>query len=379
MAFRKIAVIGAGIMGSGIAADMANHGFTVTLLDIDRDRAEAGIASQRRQGAFTDSESPSRIALGSIDDDLAGIASADWIIEAAAETLAVKQAIFAAVEPVRKPGSIVSSNTSTILLAELVAGQPPAFAADFLITHFFNPPRTMRLLELVAGPQTRRDAVTAIRDLGEQHLSKIVIEARDTPGFVANRIGNFWMAAAIEGALALHLDVEAADAAISRPFGAPVGAFALLDLVGIDLASSVWRSLQAALPAQDPIQAFDPEPPLLARMIADGRTGRKAGAGFTRRRDDGSFETLDLVSSAYRPQRAVAPWTGNIADLVRSATPDGRYAARVWGRTLAYARSLVPETIASETLADQAMRHGYGWRQGPFELLHRLGTDWLPN
>jgi 3-hydroxyacyl-CoA dehydrogenase len=379
---KNAAVIGAGVMGAGIAAQLADAGLSVTLLDLDTTTAEGGLARQINGNGFADPAAPARIRTGSSLSDLAALTSADWIIEAASERIDVKQRLFAAIDAVRKPGSIVSSNTSTILRARLIEGMPPSLSPDFLITHFFNPPRWMRLLELVSGPENDPAMVTRMADFAEQRLGKSVVRCRDTPGFLANRIGNFWMAAAVHEAVAHGLEVEEADAVLGKPFGAPTGVFALLDLVGIDLVPVAWHSLQAALPAEDMFQTYTAEPPLIVRMIAEGQRGRKAGAGFMRRLPDGSFETLDLIRHEYRPTRSDTPMAldhalGDLRAILTHPSPAGRYAAAVWSRTLAYAASLVPAVAASADPIDRAMRYGYGWALGPFELIERIGAEWL--
>lgn len=376
------AVIGAGVMGAGIAAQLADAGLAVTLLDLEPALAEAGVAHQLAGGGFIDPAAAGRIRTGSSVTDLALIGDADWIIEAVAERLEVKHRIFEALNAVRKPGSIVSSNTSTIRLANLTSAMPAELAGDYLIAHFFNPPRWMRLLELVAGPATRSEAADAVAAFAAERLDKVVVRCRDTPGFLANRIGNFWMARALHEAVTRNLDVEDVDAVIGKPFGAPSGVFVLLDLVGIDLVPSGWRSLQSALPADDPFQDYSPEPPLICRMIAEGRTGRKAGMGFIRRGADKQFDVLDLSSGEYRPMHApdTAPVDAAGSDLralLSHPSEAGRLAASVVGRTLAYAAALVPEVADTPQPVDLAMRYGYGWQQGPFELIDRIGADWL--
>lgn len=238
---RKAVVIGAGVMGAGIAAHLANAGTEVVLLDIDAERARAGIARQLAAGGFMQADFAARVRPGATDDDIGLIADADWIVEAVAERLDIKQGLYRAIEARRRPGSIVSSNTRTIPLAALVAGLPETFARDFLITHFFNPPRRMRLLELVCGPMTRADAVATLAQFGAVSLGKQV-RCNDTPGFIANRIGNYWMVLAQNEAIARGLAPEDADAVLGRPFGIPpTGIFGLLDLVGIDLMPMVLR------------------------------------------------------------------------------------------------------------------------------------------
>ena len=382
--FRKAGVIGAGVMGSGIAAHLANAGLDVVLLDVEAATATAAVGRQLKAGGFMDPAFAARVATGSVADDMTLLTDADWIIEAVAERLDIKQGLYARIESIRKPGSIVSSNTSTIPLAALVAGLPPTLAADFLVTHFFNPPRTMPLLELVAGPATRPEALAAIRDFGDRALGKSVVVCRDTPGFIANRIGNYWMAAAVNEAIALGLDVEVADAAISKPFGIPkTGIFGLMDLVGIDLMAMVLRSMHGALPQADALRRYPVEPPLLAGMVAQKRLGRKSGAGFVRvSADRKTREVIDLATGEYRPQRAAVSDSleaakDNARALMEHAGAAGRYAAAVMEKTLAYAAAVGPEIADGPDAVDAALRGGYGWARGPFELIDALGAEWL--
>jgi 3-hydroxyacyl-CoA dehydrogenase len=253
MAIQKAAVIGAGVMGSGIAAQIANTGVPVLLLDVpasnggDRSALAKG-AIQRmlktEPAPFMHGAAAKLVEPGNTEDDLKRLAEVDWIVEVVVEDLEVKRALFARIEEVRKDGSIVSSNTSTLPLSMLVEGRPERFARDFLITHFFNPPRYMRLLELVAGEKTRPEALSEIENFADRRLGKSCVHCNDTPGFVANRIGNFWLQCAVNAARDHALTVEEADAVMSRPVGIPkTGVFGLLDLVGIDLIPKVDASL----------------------------------------------------------------------------------------------------------------------------------------
>lgn len=380
----KATVIGAGTMGSGIAAHLANAGVSVTLLDMDAKLAEAGVARQLKAGGFMDPAFAGRIRTGSSATDLSLAADSDWIVEAIAEKPEIKQGLYRALEAVRKPGSILSSNTSTIPLKRLTEGMPARFAEDFLITHFFNPPRRMRLFELVAGERTRPQARRAIADFADRRLGKAVVAAKDTPGFIGNRIGNYWMMVAENEAIALGLTVEEADAILGRPFGIPsTGIFGLLDLVGIELMATILKSLQGALPATDPMQDYAAEPPLVTRMIAENRLGRKSGAGFVKlSADRRSREVTDLSTGDYRPAAplsspALEAAKGDPRKLMEHDSPGGRFAAIVMGRTLAYAAALVPEIADTPQAVDEAMRTGYGWKSGPFELIDRLGPEWL--
>jgi len=378
---RSAAVIGAGIMGSGIAALLADAGIDVFLLDLDAAAAKAAVDRLVARNGFSDPASVGRITTGSSGTDLALVGAVDWIIEAAAERLEVKRDLFRAVDEIRRPGSIVSSSTSTIRLTALVAGMSDTFAQDFLITHFFNPPQQMRLLEIVAGPQTAPGVVERIRAIAENDLGKVVVDAKDTPAFIANRIGNYWMACALQEAVARHLKVEDADAVIGRPFGMPAGVFAFLDVVGIDLIPVAWSSLAAALPADDDLQRYLAPLDIVGILITRKLIGRKAGAGFWRRTPDG-MDVFDLETRSYRPAgkpqtTALGDDPTNLRAMLEHDDASSRYARAVICDTLAYAASLVPEVVETPELADLAMRHGYGWKWGPFELIQHVGGDWL--
>ncbi len=391
MAITKVAVIGSGVMGGGIAAHVANAGLPVVLLDIVPPGAKNRniVAEEAIERLLKTDPAPlmhrdfaRRITPCNLEDHLALLAECDWIVEAVLERLDVKHATYAKIDAARKPGSIVSSNTSTIPLRDLVGAMPERFQRDFLITHFFNPPRYMRLLEIVKGPNTRADAVQAIDEFCDLRLGKGVIHARDTPGFIANRIGGMWIQSALQAAFDLGLSVEEADAIMGRPFGMPrTGIFGLLDLVGIDLTPQVAASMQRTLPKDDPYIRLYKERPLIARMIAEGYTGRKGKGGFYRmtRTETGRVrEAIDLATGQYRP--VAEPTLASIAErkpdvLLRHGDRGGQYARRVLAQTLAYAAALVPEIADDIVAVDEAMRWGYTWKYGPFELIDEIGAD----
>lgn len=396
MEIKKVAVIGAGVMGAGIAAHITNAGIPVVLLDravdqpdnpsaIAREAVEKGLKAE--PAPFMHRRNARLLTAGNIDDDLELLASCDWIIEAVVEQLEVKQALYQRINQVRKTGSVVSSNTSTIPLHDLVDGLPLGFAADFMITHFFNPPRYMRLLELVAGPATRPDAEEAIRHFCDHAMGKGVVNCKDTPGFIANRIGIYWIQVAISEAIAMGLTVEEADAVNGRPMGIPkTGVFGLSDLVGIDLMPHLMESMSRSLPADDPFHHYASIPPQISRMIAEGYTGRKGKGGFYRlNRDTGGKikESLDLATGDYHPSQKASLESvsgsrrGGLRVLVEHSDRGGRYAWRVLSRVLSYAASLVPGIADDIVAIDQAMRLGYAWKYGPFELIDQLGSDWF--
>lgn len=395
MEIRSAVVIGAGVMGSAIAAHIANAGLPVRLLDIapasGRRDALARAAIERMRKAdpppFMSAEAAARVTPGCLEDDLDRLAEADWIVEAVIEDAAIKQGLYRRIDRVRRPGSIVSSNTSTLPLARLTEGLPDGFRRNFLISHFFNPPRFMRLLELVPGPDTRPEALETLRRFADLRLGKGVVIGKDTAGFVGNRIGIFWIQAAVNAAFDLGLTVEEADALAGRPMGVPkTGIFGLLDLVGLDLMPHVVAGLLDGLPADDPYRDLYRDEPLIRQLIADGYTGRKGKGGFYRLSKDADGrrvkEAVDLASGAFRPSVKTRPPAldaagSDLRALVTHDSPGGRFAWHVLVDTLAYAAGRVPEICDDILGVDRAMTLGYGWRRGPFELIDRLGADWL--
>ena len=385
MKIERCAVLGAGLMGAGIAAHLANAGFPVLLLDMEQ-RAAGAIEKLKRadpQPLMTP-DAAKLITAGSFDD-LSGLAACDWIIEVIVEDLAAKRAMYDRIDAVRKPGSIVSSNTSTIPLRSLAKKQSDAFRADFCITHFFNPPRYMRLLELVTGPETRSDVAVTLTQLCDVRLGKGVVPCHDTPGFIANRIGTYWITAAVNEAITRGLTVEEADA-VHRPIGIPkTGVFGLVDLVGLDLMPLVSKSLLMSLGAEDDFRRVFVVQPLLMQMIGAGQTGRKGGGGFYRMEKRGAereLQAIDLKTGQYRATvkpRLEATEAGrrDLLALVSHDSPAGAYAKSVLVQVLGYAASLVPEIADDIASVDEAMRLGYAWEHGPFELIDRLGAAWL--
>ncbi len=386
---KKVAVIGAGVMGAGIAAHVANAGTEVLLLDIvppgaDNRNVIAETAIEKLLKAdpapFMSKKAARLITPGNTEDDLAKLAACDWIIEAVVEKLEVKQDLYKRIEAVRKAGSVVSSNTSTIPLAALTKGLGENFAHDFCITHFFNPPRYMRLLEVVTGPETDPAAVERVSRFADYRLGKSIVPCKDRPGFIANRLGVYWLQVAVTEAFDAGLEVEEADAIIGKPMGIPkTGVFGLLDLIGLDLMPHVNASMGRALPPGDPFHAANRELPLIAKMLATGYTGRKGKGGFYRLNRQGGGkvkETISLATGEYRPaKKPELDIADRFAPLLAADSKAGRYAWAVMGRTLAYAAMLVPEVVDDIASVDEAMRLGYAWKFGPFELIDQLGVD----
>jgi 3-hydroxyacyl-CoA dehydrogenase len=394
-AIRKATVIGAGVMGAGIAAQFANGGVPVLLLDVvpagaaNRNvLAESAISKMLKTdpAPFMSARAAKLVTAGNIEDHLAQIADCDWIIEAVVELLDVKQALYRKIDAMRRPGSAVSSNTSTIPLRLLTQGLGDSFERDFLITHFFNPPRYMRLLEIVTGVNTDPQLAQTVSRFADHVLGKSIVRCKDSPGFIANRLGVYWLQVGVVETIDAGLSVEDADAVIGKPMGIPkTGVFGLIDLIGLDLMPHITASLTKALPPSDAFHAANRGLPLIQKMIAEGFTGRKGKGGFYRLARAGGGKTkeaIDLATGVYRPEhkRELPELSGASKDLRALLSADstvGRYAWRVLGQTLAYAARLVPEATDDINAIDEAMRLGYNWQWGPFELMDRLGSGWF--
>ncbi len=395
MKINKVCVIGAGVMGSGIAAQVANAGFPALLLDIvpngavDRNvLAKTAVAklAVAEPAPLMSKAAANLIEIGNIEDDLSRLGECDWIIEAVTERADVKQALYKRIDAARKPGALVSSNTSTLPLSVLMAGMPDVLKRDFCITHFFNPPRYMRLLEIVAGKETRADALAAVSDFADVNMGKAVVKAKDTPGFIANRIGVYWIQCAVNIAREMGLTVEEADAVMGKPIGAPKsGVFDLLDVVGLDLMPHIDRSLRSTLPKTDAYQSLSSDFPLITKMIETGLTGRKGKGGFYRlNKADGkkTKEAMDLKTGEYRSIKkatleSVDVGKAGLRALVLHSDRGGKFAWAVLCKLLSYVADLVPEIADKIADVDRAMRTGFNWKRGPFEMIDQLGADWF--
>jgi len=382
---RRAAVIGAGSMGGGIAAQLANAGLPVDLLDLpgangcDRNGpALRGVERQLKVGGFMSPSAAALVRAGNTQDDLVRLAGADWIIEVVIEKLEAKQDLYRRIDKVRKTGSLVSSNTSTILRGALLESMPSSFAADFVITHFFNPPRVMQLVEIVAGADNSPAKVEAARSYCETVLGKTVIDCKDSPGFIGNRIGCYTLAVAAIEAIRQNVTVEEADTVLMA-LGAPrTGVFGVLDLIGLDLIPHVWGGLMSALPAEDGIQAFDlPGTKLVQEMLAAGRLGRKSGEGFYRLTPQKTRQAVDLVTGEYRDSHRcdAAQLRGGGKDLDALLDSDdrlGRYAWTVFANLVDYVATIADDISMDLGDIDPALILGYGWSRGPVALARRF-------
>jgi 3-hydroxyacyl-CoA dehydrogenase len=414
-AIRRVAVLGAGAMGAAIAAHCANAGLSVLLLDLApadltpaeaakgltldsravRDRVvRAGFDRMRqaRPPALFSAATADLIALGNVDDDFARIGEADWIVEAIIEQLAAKRALMARIDAARKPGSIVSSNTSGIPLRRIAEGRSADFRAHFLGAHFFNPPRYMRLLELIPTADTDPAVLRRLRAAGEDLLGKGVVVCKDTPNFIGNRIYTFGGLDTMRYAVDRGYTIEEVDALTGPLIGRPrTASFRLADLAGLDILAAVADNLHAAVPDDESREVFV-VPPVVARLVREGRLGTKTGAGFYRRVDGPAgrreFHVLDLATFDYRPPRPpdlpLIAEAGAIRDLgerlrfiLGRADAGDRAAALIEAAivpTLAYAARRIPEISDDIAAVDDAMRWGFAHQLGPFETWDALGV-----
>ncbi|MDC7784214.1 3-hydroxyacyl-CoA dehydrogenase NAD-binding domain-containing protein [Rhodoplanes sp. TEM] len=388
---KSVAVIGGGTMGSGIAAACAAAGRDVLLLEANealaekaKARVESLAADDAETALFRD-----KVAVGTLATDGARLAAADWICEAVIETLDAKKAVLAAIEPLRRDGSIVTTNTSGIPLSAIVAGEPERLKRDMLVTHFFNPVRVMRLLEIVTGPDTRADARETLGGFLRDVLKKGLVSAKDTPNFIGNRIGLYFILSGLHlGAQhrARGMRIDRIDALLGAPVGFPGTAlYGLVDLIGLDVVSSIAKNLAETLPEGDAGRAFASLPAAEAAMLARGQLGRKSGGGFYRMQKAADGSKLKEV---FDPEAAggAGSWgpsskieldgdSAALETLFFAETADGALVRDVLGGTLLYAADLVPEISDDIVNVDRAMRWGFNWAKGPFELLDRIGPQ----
>ena len=391
MQIHSAAVLGAGTMGAQIAAHLANAGIRVLLLDLNESIAAKGLKTAQRlkpDPAFTP-DTWRLITVGGFDTHLARLGEFDWVIEAIIERLDIKQQLIAKVEAVRGESTIVSSNTSGIPIGDIAQGRGEAFQRHWLGTHFFNPPRYLQLLEIIPTPRTDSAVVDRIRRFGDHALGKGVVIAKDTPNFIANRIGIH----AVMQVLPLLADgsftIEEIDAITGPVIGRQKSAtFRTMDVVGIDVLAHVARNLVERLDSSDERAAFA-LPPLIDTLIERGWVGQKSGQGFYKRvRGPAGSQilTLDPKQMEYRDRESArlteldaAQAIGELPDRLRTLfVGKGRVGALLratLGQTLLYAAQVAPDIASSIDDVDRAMRWGFGWEMGPFEMWDAIGVD----
>jgi 3-hydroxyacyl-CoA dehydrogenase len=401
---QKAAVLGAGTMGARIAAHFANAGLHCLLLDIvPKDAAHgernklvlAGIDAAKRSkpAAFFSPSLASRIAIGNFEDDLPRIADADWIIEVVAENLEIKRNLLRKVAQFRKPGSIFTTNTSGLPVQLIAEGLPEEFQQHWAGTHFFNPPRYMKLVEIIPGPKTSPEVVATLFDFCDRRLGKGVVLAKDTPNFIANRIGTYSMLNALRLMSTLGMTIEEVDACTGPAVGWPKSAtFRTADIVGLDVLVHVVRNIYETAPHDESREAYK-VPPLVEEMLKRNWLGDKTGQGFYKR-VKGSAEkeilTLDIAAMDYRPRakarfasieagKAVEDTRERLRALI-SPLFEGQRADKaqqfIWGglsEMCLYAGRRIPEISEHIVDIDRAMKWGFAWELGPFETVDALG------
>lgn len=381
---KNAVVIGAGSMGAGIAAHLANSGANVTLLDIpakegDRDAiSKGGVARQLKSHGFMRPEFADRVATGNTEDNLDVVANADWVIEAIIENPQIKRDLYNNLAKHAGPDTIITSNTSTIPLENLTSEMSEDRKKNFAIIHFFNPPRVMKLVELVSGKDTDPQVAEKLRRACEQQLGKIVLDCRDTPGFIANRVGNFWMAAGVHSAINNGVRYEDADLAFGRPFGVPrTGIFGLFDYIGLQLVPAIWKSLETALPETDLYHQYPmSNDETIKGLLERGWTGRTGESGFYK----GRTEVLNPEDFTYRPrQNSDDPALAekDALSIMKTDSPVGRFAKDTFLLSLKYDLEVASEIADTVEDIDIAMVTGYNWKRGPFALADSIGLDWI--
>jgi 3-hydroxyacyl-CoA dehydrogenase len=388
----SVAVLGAGVMGAQIAAHFANAGIPVTLLDVSRDAAAAGLkrAHALKPDPFFTPDTWRLVTTGSFGEDFGCVERADWTIEAVVERLDVKRDLFARVDATRRPGSIVSSNTSGIPIAALAEGRSDDFRRHFLGTHFFNPPRYLPLLELIPTSDTDAGVLHMVQTFADLRLGKGVVVAKDSPNFIGNRLALFEVVLILEQVAAGTYTIEEVDAITGPPLGRPKSAtFRTLDLAGIDILASVVSNLRERLADPEERDTFV-LPEFVQQMLTRGMTGEKAGAGFYKRQKSSAGEseilTLDPATLEYRARQspglppleaipASADTPTRVRRLFEGQHRVGEFLRSTLGPALVYAARVTPDVARSPDDVDRAMRWGFGWELGPLELIDAIGAE----
>jgi 3-hydroxyacyl-CoA dehydrogenase len=389
MRIAKLGVVGAGTMGSGIAALAASAGIPVVLLDIaakEGDRnfpAKSGLerAKKARPAAFMDVGRASLITLGNLDDDLALLSDCDLILEAIIEQPAPKQALYARLEPLRKPNAIIASNTSGIPMKVLTEGRSPAFKQHFLGMHFFNPPRYLHLLELIPTTDTSPEALDATRKFSEVVLGKGIVIAKDVPGFVANRLGVYGMVAAMKGLMESDLTIDEVDTLTGPLLGrAKSATFRTADITGLDVLLHVSKGLSASTGEDFSM------PDWVVKLAESGRLGDKTGGGFYKKVGK-DIATLDWKTLEYGPQKKVEdpafaalmkqPLEKRIPMAEKLPGKYGEFVRNFLLRMSHYVLTTTPVIAHDIPSVERAIEWGYAWEWGPYQQMDYLGHDTL--
>src|SRR5262249_30299681 len=380
MSIRSVAVLGAGTMGAQIAAHVANAGVSVLLLDLTADVARDGLKRARglKPDPFFTPEHAAFITIGGFDADFQKLTSADWIIEAVLERADVKRPLLERVDAVRRQGAIVSSNTSGIPIASLAEGRSDDFRRHLLGTHFFNPPRYLHLVELIPTPETDPAVVDRVAEFADHRLGKGVVVAKDTPNFIANHIGVYGVVQVLRALESGKYTIEEIDAITGPALGRPKSAtFRTMDIAGLDILAHVAKNLNVELPS------------IVDAMIERGWLGEKAGQGFYKREKTPTgtdILTLDPKTMTYRPKqparlpaldaaRSIEDPRERIRTLFAGQDKVGDFLRETMEPALRYTAKVAPEIAHSPEDVDRAMKWGFGWELGPFEIMDALVID----
>jgi 3-hydroxyacyl-CoA dehydrogenase len=388
---RSVTVLGAGTMGAQIAAHLANAGVPTLLLDLTPELARQGLDRVRalKPDPFFTPDALTLVTTGGFDAGLPRIADADWIIEAVVEQLDVKRALLARVDAARRPGTIVTSNTSGIPIAALAEGRSDDFRRYWLGTHFFNPPRYLRLLEVIPTAETDPAVVARISQFADRRLGKGVVIAKDTPNFIANHIGLYGVVQILRALESGEYTIEEIDAMTGPALGRPKSAtFRTMDIAGIDVLGHVMRNLAERLDDEAVRREFA-LPSLVEQLIERGWIGEKSGQGFYKRQktaDGSEILTLDPTTLTYRAMqparlpaldsaRAIEDTGARIRTLFLGRDKVGAFLRHTLGRTLLYTARVAPSIAHSIDDVDRVMRWGFGWELGPFEIWDAIGVN----
>ncbi|PQD95227.1 3-hydroxyacyl-CoA dehydrogenase [Pradoshia eiseniae] len=405
---KKVAVLGSGVMGSGIAAHLANIGIPVKLLDIvprelTGDEQKKGLTIEDKQvrnrlaqtaiqkllkqkpAPLTSKKNLSLIEAGNFEDDLPKIGDCDWIIEVVVERLDIKQSVFAQIDKYRKPGTIVSSNTSGISIEAMAEGRSEDFRKHFLGTHFFNPPRYLKLLEIIPTKDTDSEVLQAMKLFGEDVLGKGVVEAKDTPNFIGNRVGTYGLLVTVREMIERGYSVGEVDSVTGPLIGRPKSAtFRTLDVVGLDTFAHVAKNVYDNVSNEEEKKVFE-VPEFMTKMLENGWLGSKSGQGFYLKKGKEILE-LDPSTLEYTERKKLKAPSLERAKQEKGAArklkaliyADDRVGELLWNvisPTLVYSAELLGEIADTIVAIDQAMKWGFGWQLGPFEIWDAIGVE----
>ena len=383
----KAAVLGAGVMGAQIAGHLANAGIHCLLYDINQELAEKGLETLTtlKPAPLFDKKNTKLITPCNYDEHLEKLQEADWVLEAVAEKIEIKHKVYENIIPHLKPTVILTSNTSGIPLSDLIQVMPVELQSRFMITHFFNPPRYMYLLELVKGKHTSDDVYQAMADFGEDVLGKGIVHAKDTPNFIGNRIGVFSMGVTFHTAVKQDLTVEEVDKLTGTIVGRPKSAtFRTADVVGLDTMVNVSKTTYEKV-VDDSERDMFAIPAILQKLVDDGRLGQKTKAGFYKKTEDGIL-SVDMKTGEYKPQKKVrfdgfrlakdqTSTAGKIKALATSDDKAGKFFWETMARGLIYSANRIPEISDDIVNIDNAIKWGFGWELGPFESWDAIGVQ----